>query len=255
MYLERVGPDRRVEAREVLEGLAAGGSLRERIWGHIGLSTLHAFEGDEEQAIAECDKALALDPNFALAYNDIDLSESNLGHDEQVLAAAQAAVRILQGNADVEMSERSRAVTLLGSQSDVAFALNDFAASRALSARETLLPDYSGSVENARETVVVDLALEHDPAAALAALRALPVAMDDSQRSQRDETKIVLDYWLGNWSGVAAGRPALEALMFQAVRGVGASPVFAQQILSVQTWPLCRRRDGVRGRCEGRAGR
>jgi len=238
VYLEQLGPDRRAEVREVLDGLAAGGSLRERIWAHIGLSTFYGFlEGNEAQSIAECEKALALDPDFALAYDDLDLSQGNLGHDEAALAAARAVVRVLQSNADIEMSDRSRAVALLSAQSDVAFALNDFAASRAFNQRQALLPDYAGSVEGGREGVVEDLALEHDPAAALAAWRALPAAVDDVQQGQRSETKIVVDYWLGNWSAAAAGGPPLEALMQKAIRGAGASPTFVRQLLSVQTWP------------------
>ena len=119
----------------------------------------------------------------------------------------------------------------------MAFALNDFAASRASSEREAALPNSASSVENARAAVAVDLALEHDPARARRAWRGLPPASNDANRGQRNGAESVMDYWLGDWSSVISREPALEALFLKAFVASGGAPGFVESVLTHQAWP------------------
>ena len=72
IYLESLGAGRLAEVRTVLEGLAAGGSPRERAWAYIGLANLDGSANDPLRAISELREALSLVPNFALAYINLD---------------------------------------------------------------------------------------------------------------------------------------------------------------------------------------
>jgi tetratricopeptide (TPR) repeat protein len=237
VYLEGQGPGRLAEARRVLEGLAAEGSTHERAWAYIGLGTLDIQANDDRRAISAFEEVLSLEPNFALAYENLDLEQGTLGHDEASLWAARQAARLLQGNADVEMSDRSRAAVLLGSQADVAFALNDFAASRAFSEREEALPNYANSVDGARNAVPLDLALEHDMAGARRAWRDLPPPENDPDRGSRIGAKSILDYWLGDWSAVVGEEPAAEAFFLKVFVAMGGSPDYVRSVLARQAWP------------------
>ena len=237
IYLGGLGAGRIAEARRVLEGLAAEGSMRERAWAYIGLGTLDTQANDDRRAVSEFEEVLSLEPNFALAYDNLDLEQATMGHDEASLWAARQTVRLLQGNVDVEMSDRSRAAVLLGSQSDVAFALNDFAASRAFSEREAALPNYANSAETARTAVPVDLALEHDAAGARRAWRDLPPPASDLDATSRTGAKSVLDYWLGDWPTVVAEEPAAEAVFLKTFVAFGGSPEYVRSVLAHQAWP------------------
>jgi tetratricopeptide (TPR) repeat protein len=237
IYINALGPSRQAESRAVLQGLAVSGSPRDRAWAYIGLGNLDKVANQPSRSIDDFHQVLALAPNFALAYINLDQDESTVGHDEASLAAAREAVRLLQGNADVEMSDRARAVSLVQEQANVAYAQNDFAAGRAFSERVMALPDYDGSIDAARTAIPVALALEHDVAAARHAFHELPPPVNDNQTGNRNGTESQLDYWLGDWRAVVVKEASLEAFFRKSLVGQGAAPGFVDSILSVQAWP------------------
>jgi len=237
VYLESSGPAQYDRVREILQHLAAQNSQRERAWAYIGLAVLDYQVGDLRQGIMDAHRALALAPDFAMAYENLDSDEAVLGHDEASLAAAQSAVEVLQRGRNVDMSDLARSVSLPLEQSDVDFALNDFAAALRDGEEITQLPDFNGSVEYARQANAVVQALLHSGAASRGAWRDLPPSRDPLTLSTRDGTKILVDYWLGDWSAFLAEAPALERDWAKQSLAAGASARLNDVMSRRLIWP------------------
>ncbi|MEI9932472.1 MAG: hypothetical protein WDM89_18525 [Rhizomicrobium sp.] len=70
------------KARAILEELVESGVAQRTRLGPCGLASL-ADTMDPRQAMIEQEKSLALDPSFALAWNNLAGSDPLLGHDEE----------------------------------------------------------------------------------------------------------------------------------------------------------------------------
>jgi|SRR5579871_88993 len=237
VYLEFLGPGRLAEARRIFENLATTGSLRERAWAWNGLARLDSLADDLEHAIRDYRQTLALAPNFALAYVNLDSIEGILGHDEASLVAAQNAVRLLRGGGDVEMSAIARTISLPAMEADVAFAQNDFNSARTFEKLVIQLPDYGNDIEGARQSLMVSAALLHDPAGLRREEASLPPSSDTGTLGGRAATKLFADYWLGRWPSVLAEWPTTEAISRKGFAEQGSSPRSITQFVSLQIWP------------------
>ena len=237
VYLLGKTPPQVARSRQLLEGLAADGSPRERAWAYVGLSSLDSGTGNEELAISDSRQTLALIPDFVLAYQNIDTGEVNLGHDEAALAAARSAVAVLRHGGGVDMNERARQVALPSEQETVDFALNDFTAARADSEQLMGLPSYNGSVENGRHGLIVSLAMLHDGAAARRAMSDLPPAAGPPAQLNRAMAEFAAAYWMGEWPAVVSLRASIERQVRDIVAALGGSTAFDNKVFATQFWP------------------
>ena len=237
IFIQQLGPARLAESRKILEDLAANGPVRERAWALNGLGVADAVGGHTEASIRDYRQVLALSPNFALAYVNLDFYEGLLGHDEASLDAAENAVRLMQAGGDVEMSDTARNASFPSERADVAFGQNDFHAAVADEKETVLLPDFNGTIENGRDAIIIADALLHDETAVRRAFAALPPKTDMGTLSNRANTLFVADYWLGHWPQVLRERPNLEVMLSKMLAAMGASPSWIARTKTISISP------------------
>jgi tetratricopeptide (TPR) repeat protein len=63
-------------------------------WAHVALGYVLAWSGQADDAIVECERAIALNPNFAMAYWMLARALCYLGRSEEALAQADQAERL-----------------------------------------------------------------------------------------------------------------------------------------------------------------
>jgi adenylate cyclase len=63
-------------------------------FGHIGLGYVYLYQQQYDQALAEMERAVALDPNEALSYAALAEVLSRVGRSEEALEAAEQALRL-----------------------------------------------------------------------------------------------------------------------------------------------------------------
>jgi tetratricopeptide (TPR) repeat protein len=216
-------------ARAIYERLTVEGAARDRAWAYIGLGVLDVVANDGYGAVDASRKAVAIVPDFALGWSDIDNSESGLAHDEAALAAARVALRLMTGSGDVDMTPRARAITTWQSRNDIDNDLGDFNAALGDGREAAGLADFSGLAESAREATVQALASLHDDRAARRAWDALPAADDPADRMLRSIGKLGLDYSLGDWRALPPQRDVIRK-NFETVR--------AQHLFIVSSLPI-----------------
>lgn len=226
------------EARAVFEALEASPSLHERAWAYGGVAQLDTPEFSVRRSIKDYDEALKLWPQFALAWINLDNQEGLLGHDEAQFDAAKNAVRLIQSGADVGMTPRAEAISLLVEQGTISFDQDDFPAARSFSERVALMPNYGNNVENARQQLVIEDAMMHDVAAAKQAESDLPPPKTDQERSSYANNFAFADYFIGDWKKSLAETPEAEALSVKSAKEGGASDAVIQTIFSCQIWPF-----------------
>ncbi len=160
-----------------------------------------------------------------------------MGHDEAALAAARVAFALMNGNGDVDMSKRSRAITRLSTKLDIDSALGDFDAALRDGREQAALPEYSGSAEGGRESVAGSLAGLHDVSAARRAWNDLPASDDPATRLQRSLGRLVLDTALEDWPSILAEQDDVRKIF----AGLDAQHVFIIASYGVggprQVWP------------------
>jgi tetratricopeptide (TPR) repeat protein len=206
---------KKIFQRESIEGLTP----RDRAWAYVGLSVRRESDGDPYGAVEANHEALALIPDLAIAYENIDTDELVLGHDEAALSAARAVVRLLGNGADTDLTPRARNTMLPAERVAVDTYLGDFNAARNENESLLALPSSYGSAETAREQIVFDLVLLHDGAAARAAWHDLPPPDNLGTVYNRAIAQFTLAYEVGDWRSVLSlGRPQDFRAAFAAAR-------------------------------------
>jgi tetratricopeptide (TPR) repeat protein len=247
VYVEYQG--KFAESRAVYESLTqADSSPRERAWAYVGISVLDAIQGDGVGSVEFQRKAVAIIPDFAVAWSNLDGYNGNLGHDEAALAAERVLLPILRGNGNVDMTERSRTATAAGEQANLDYYTCDFEASLKGYAATTQEPDYGGSVENAREAIPPVLALLHEPSAAMGAWYAFPPDRDLGDLYGRAISRFTLAYFTGDWSGVLSLQNDVRATYDAAAKarvmiGVALSIIEPTQIRPAVAYALAEKGD------------
>ncbi len=236
----------REKARAILEELVESGSFTERVWGHAGLAAL-AETTDPHLGIIEQEKSLALDSSFALAWNNIAFNDALLGHDEKGIGDLEAAVALFEAGKS-EMTERAARILLPYDKATLEDVLDDFGASLHDSEAAQTLPDFYGSVEGMRQQSIVTLAQLHRTSEMRRAWRDLPpvdsggiVGGNIATVAARLGTKLVADYWSGDWTAVTAEYPAAERTIRQFTTIPGYGALFVDITLKRQIWPYVAR--------------
>jgi Tfp pilus assembly protein PilF len=174
----------------------------------LGVTAL--FSADIPATIPYYREAIAMMPNFALAWTNLADSEGGLGHGEAQLDAAQNSVRLFSdGNSDT--SARAGAMMLTLQRGAAALYVGDYGQAAREFAAAAQLPDYGDGVESARENVALALALQHDAKGAHAAWEAMPVTTDPQDLGGRAWGRAYIDFALGDWQSVLAQRAWSQA--------------------------------------------
>ena len=93
-------------------------------WAHVALGYVLAWGGQADEAIVECERAIALNPNFAIAHWMLARALCYLGRSEEALAHADQAERLsprdllARGNAGVSNNVRAIACFIAGRYRD-----------------------------------------------------------------------------------------------------------------------------------------
>jgi tetratricopeptide (TPR) repeat protein len=238
IYLQGQGTDHLVQARAVLERLAAKGAPRDRAWANLGLGVLDSNQNAVAKANHEYRMAIALEPNLVLALVNLEQNESTFAHDEASLHAAEQAVALFESGTDIDMNDSARAQSVLGEKGNVAIAHGDFGAARALAEQSMDLPDYSNAVENARMTMLQTAALLHDREGYERTLADLPAVSDQGRLISRMANEGLSEFWLGDWKATADSQAPFESVSRLAFQKLGVASAFMEQIFARQERPF-----------------
>jgi tetratricopeptide (TPR) repeat protein len=80
--------------RAALEGARRTANVRLETWCHNGLGVVYADLGHHEEAIAEYQRAIELDPQYAFPHNGLGTVYEDLGHHEEAIAEYQRAAEL-----------------------------------------------------------------------------------------------------------------------------------------------------------------
>ncbi len=236
----------REKARAILEELVESGSLVERVWGHAGLAEL-IDTVDPRLGTVEQQKSLALDSSFALSWNNLGGDAALFSHDEKAVSNLKAAIALFEAGKS-EMNERAARILLPYDKATLEDLLDDFGASLHDSEEAQTLPDFYGSVEGMRQQSIVTLAQLHRTSDVRRAWRDLPpvngegiVGGNIAAVAARLGTKLVADYWSGDWHAVVAEYPAAERMVQQFTTIPGYGALFIDITLKTQIWPYAAR--------------
>ncbi|HWY16672.1 MAG TPA: tetratricopeptide repeat protein [Rhizomicrobium sp.] len=205
----REPPGRR---RNILLRLAREGTtVSERTWALNGVGSLDAAAfADLYSAVAEYRKITVLKPDFALAWSNIGEYESTLGHDEEALKANRRSLPLFASNRGVELTERSADILFPGVQASIAAELGDFGAATAHWQSAAELPDYSESVEQSLEAVVIARADLHDSRGALSELDTLAPTTDPAITGSRSVGRFWAAFMAEDWASALKHESEVE---------------------------------------------
>jgi tetratricopeptide (TPR) repeat protein len=195
----REAPGRR---RNVLLRLTREGTtVSDRAWALNGVASLDAAAfADLYSAVAEYRTIITLKPDFALAWSNIGEYESTLGHDEESLKSFRRALPLLVSNRGVELTVRSADILLPGNQASIAADLGDFGAAMERWQSAAELPDYSSSVEQSFENVVVARADLHDARGANSELDKFAPTADPAIAGSRIADRFWVTFMAEDWA-------------------------------------------------------
>jgi tetratricopeptide (TPR) repeat protein len=216
--------------------IASDTSARERAWAWLGLGVNAQFTGDPYGAEQDYRRAIALVPDFALGWSDLDPSGIVIGHPEPALQAARKAVALFQGG-NVDLSERARAVSVLLEQSDADLYVGDYANAIHACDATAALPDYGNSIAVCQGQNVTVAALMHDPKAARERLAAAPVPRNPDAFWGKKWVAFSTAHASGDWSQVEKTGNELIAGADAAWKAHTFSGALSNVVPPVTMWP------------------
>ena len=92
--------------------MAAARADSENPWAHLALASVYVYRGRFDEALAECELALRLNPNFSLAYGFCGLVLSYCGRWQQGADAARRALRLSPRDPQLPLLYFQKAVAL-----------------------------------------------------------------------------------------------------------------------------------------------
>jgi tetratricopeptide (TPR) repeat protein len=195
--------------------LAANGSLQDRAWAYIGLSTVYQNRNQSDESLRVLHKALALRPNFAMAVLNIAGAEANLQHDEQAYQWQRKLVTALHSGDASDMDPRSVAINVREAQAGVAAAVGDYQQELSFDAQGENLPDSGGQIEVLRENDLVAYAFLHDGAGVRSTIADNSMSNNRNVILNRTASLFTAYAVLGRWSDTLALGDTLEVMVAQ----------------------------------------
>lgn len=213
VYLSSLDPKDQSRADEAYRKLAENGSLQDRAWAYIGLSTIYSGRNQPEEALRVLHKALELRPNFAIAILDIAGQEGQYQHDESALFWNRKLVAALRGGDASDMDPRAAAINARMAQANSAALQGDFQQQLKFDAEGEALPDSGGQIETLRQNDLLAYAFMHDGAGVHSAIA------DNSMTANRgvivNRTAELFGAYtaLGRWRDALALADTLEVMV------------------------------------------
>ena len=211
VYLMNTG--RAAEAKTQYDKLIATGSTLDRAWAYIGLGNYYQTNGDTAAMLGAMHRALAIRPDFVMAYSNIAPTEGNLGHDEVSLDAERRVVELLEHGTDPDISVTAAMVDLPQAQSALASDLGDFGAQLGFDRQIEDGPDFNNQRENALQNDVVAYGFLHDAAGMRRVTASFGPAADPQAAFSRLGNDAFAEYTLGHWQVMLARRAMFDAAL------------------------------------------
>ncbi|HEX4301439.1 MAG TPA: hypothetical protein VHZ78_01505 [Rhizomicrobium sp.] len=200
---------RYAEDRVVLQHIIATGSTIDRAWGYVGMASNAQANGDFIASAGWERKAIAVDPSLVLPRNNLANDDATLQHDEDAIADSRGAIEAA-ARGDSSMSETSLAHIGPGMRGQLDVLIGDFADALA-SARQILtLPDFNGSLENARQGVVQACGALYDAACTREAAAGFSASPDPLTLMSRNAARMLAAATTRHWGEALAFEPALH---------------------------------------------
>jgi tetratricopeptide (TPR) repeat protein len=190
--------NRAAEAGAVLQNVARTGSTHERAWAYLGLGVQMQSQGNYADSAAMMRRAIALDPDLLLAYDNLAGDEGSLQHDEQSIAIVRQALADAERGGGHDLNPADVHVANLLDKLNLAFSLGDYVAARAFSRQVLSVPDLN-SWENARLSDLDACGATHDYACVRRSWAELPPPANPSIELNRNanlqQTYAVMGHW------------------------------------------------------------
>ncbi|MGN6149678.1 MAG: hypothetical protein ACTHPD_14150 [Rhizomicrobium sp.] len=215
VYLGSLDQNDQSRADAAYRKLAENGSLQDRAWAYIGLSTVYGTRNQRDESMRVLHKALALRPNFAIAILDIAGGEAQSQHDEQALIWYRKLVAALRGGDSSDMDPRSAAINAVSAQAGIASLLGDYKQQLALDAKGENLPDSGGLIESLHQADMVAYAYMHDGAGVHSAIADNSMTSDRSVIVNRTANLFGAYAVMGRWRDTMALADTLEVMAAQ----------------------------------------
>ena len=233
-------PARIAEQVALLNQLAADGSRLDRIWAHIGLSTIMSIQTDPLNAPAEQAKDLELAPDLSLVYQNLAQYEQVLDHQEAALAYQRRATERFQVD-DGQISERARRISVPNSQALVAEHLGDYLTALRFNGEAAGMADYSLIKEFVVEGTKFDHAALHEWTAARPIFARRVAEGGPGFAAALDQIDLTAANASRDWPQVLTLGKSLEAEV-RALRSLpGYTDTFVETIVSREVWPFVAR--------------
>jgi tetratricopeptide (TPR) repeat protein len=196
VYLDSHGRDS--EARAIYRQLLRNGSTEDRAWANIGLASELSNEGDYTAATATLRRAVAIQPDLALSYENIANNESALSHNEQALQAVKLAIALLRRGRDSGMDSANLPVKRVSEETNLASALGDYRSVLDLDRQIEEMPDRN-SWENAMQNDIKACGALHDAGCVAATWQNFPPSTNPLGVVARTATLQLGDILLQHW--------------------------------------------------------
>jgi tetratricopeptide (TPR) repeat protein len=144
VYLDSNNRD--AEAQPIYRALIAGRDDEDRAWAFVGLSSSMTGRGDVDGAAAMLRRAIAVNPNLLLPYENLYIHEGNLQHDEAQLYWIRQAIAAQARGSDGSITPEHFAYNALQDRAALASALGDFKQELALTRHLESLPGGIGAI-------------------------------------------------------------------------------------------------------------
>lgn len=228
-YLSRHG--RSKEAVAIYRDLIENGPTVEKIWGHIGLRFEAGIQNRTDIAAREMYAAIALKPDFAIAWVNLATDEAGLQHEEAALKAARTALKL--DNSDGSVSPNRMASYRQFSQSTVTAYLGDgMGTERAIREAIRVSPAKdSANIEQEHEALLGICGSLHDESCLRNAAASLDAIKNPPSGLFRRAA--LAGAWIAMGRYADAG-PVLKQLVAEAAH----DPSVAGEFLSLDVYPL-----------------
>jgi tetratricopeptide (TPR) repeat protein len=203
--------NRNAEAERVYTALSESPSVQERPWAYIGLANLVQARGDVAGALKLVDRAIAVSPGFVLGYINRADYEQNLQHSEAEYRDLLKVDSILRSGEARDINPFAADIQKRLNETQMAGAVQDLPAVLAVDKDIESRPDYSGSIENARNNDIQAYAQMHDAAAVSRLIASLPPTKNTNVEINRDAGIVVAQLLLSHWKTVLASRAPIRA--------------------------------------------
>jgi len=202
------------EAEAAFLALIANGSQQDRTWAYDGLGDLYRSQGALEKARQAYQGALAVQPDFGVAFGDLAVVDTLLAHDESALDYRKKAVALNQGDVDPAIAERFRFYVQAHGEQQLAVQLGDFESElkddRAIESRTELI-QVGVAQESVREDEAEAFAGLHDAGAVRQVFAGLLPVDDPVVNFHRERSRANCDILLGQWPDLLANRAKIDA--------------------------------------------